>query len=172
MIQHTNAPRRRRKRAPESAHQQRGESPLRTEHWLSVAGGNCVVERRCGEQPEANCQSVSTTMFNSIRFYPLASLRLKGEARDRCPSVKERATAGDPCCKDTVNAAAGVDGMFGDGMAGSWSDVNRGSGTGGRNGVHCRKRHEEPSPGADRASIGAKKRGNARGAKGGRKANA
>ena len=25
---------------------------------MSVAGGNCVVERRGGEQPEANCQSV------------------------------------------------------------------------------------------------------------------
>jgi len=47
--------------ARESAHQQKGESPFRTEHWLSVAGGNCVAEnRRGGEQPEANCQSIST----------------------------------------------------------------------------------------------------------------
>ena len=61
--------------APESAHQQKGESPFRTAHWLSVAGGNCVVERRGGEQPEANCQSINTTMLNSIRPYPLASLR-------------------------------------------------------------------------------------------------
>ena len=37
--------------APESVHQQRGESPRRTEHWLSVAEGNCVVERWGGEQP-------------------------------------------------------------------------------------------------------------------------
>jgi hypothetical protein len=44
--------------APESAHQQRGESPRRTEHWLSVAEGNCVAERRGGEQPEANNQSI------------------------------------------------------------------------------------------------------------------
>jgi hypothetical protein len=43
-------------RAPESAHQQRGESPRRTEHWLSVAEGNCVVERRGGGQLEANNQ--------------------------------------------------------------------------------------------------------------------
>jgi len=27
--------------APESAHQQRGASPRRTEHWLSVAEGDC-----------------------------------------------------------------------------------------------------------------------------------
>ena len=29
--------------APESAHQQWGESPHRTEHWLSVVEGNCVA---------------------------------------------------------------------------------------------------------------------------------
>src|SRR6516165_2375936 len=46
-------------RAPESAHQQRGESPRRTEHWLSVAEGHCVVERRGGGQPEANNQSIT-----------------------------------------------------------------------------------------------------------------
>jgi hypothetical protein len=28
--------------------------PFGQQHWLSVAGGNCVVERRGGEQPEAN----------------------------------------------------------------------------------------------------------------------
>src|SRR5271165_1878927 len=42
-------------RAPESAHQQWGGSPHRTEHWLSVVEGNCVVERRGGRQPETNC---------------------------------------------------------------------------------------------------------------------
>ena len=45
-------------RATKSAHQQRGESPRRTEHWLSVAEGSCVVERGGGEQPEANDQSI------------------------------------------------------------------------------------------------------------------
>jgi hypothetical protein len=29
--------------APESAHQQWGGSPHRTEHWLSVVEGNCVA---------------------------------------------------------------------------------------------------------------------------------
>src|SRR5271165_6676013 len=49
-------------RAPESAHQQWGGSPHRTEHWLSVVEGNCVVERRGGRQPETNCQSINKTM--------------------------------------------------------------------------------------------------------------
>lgn len=50
-------------------------------------------------------------------------------------------------------------------MAGSWSDVNEGSPTGIRSG-------DEPSPVGDRASVVAMKRDNARGAKGGREANA
>ena len=52
--------------APESAHQQWGGRPHRTEHWLSVAEGNCVAERRGGEQPEANDQSIIKKMMNSI----------------------------------------------------------------------------------------------------------
>jgi hypothetical protein len=49
---------------------------------LSVAEGNCVVERRGGEQPEAKDQSINKTMLNSIRPDALASLRLKGEAEN------------------------------------------------------------------------------------------
>src|SRR5580704_15494393 len=78
-------------RAPESAHQQRGESPRRTEHWLSVVEGNCVVERRGGEQPETNCQSINKTMLNTIRPDALASLRGKGEAQNgKLPGKGER----------------------------------------------------------------------------------
>jgi len=161
-------------RAPESAHRPRGESPLRTEHWLSVAGGNCVVERRGGEQPEANCQSINTTMMNSIRLYPLASLRFNDEAQNRKPTREGQGNFGDPCCVETVSAAVGMDGVFGDGMAGSWCDVNQGSRAGNRSGVHgpASAGPEEPHPEGDRASVRAKKRGNARGAKGGRKAKA
>jgi hypothetical protein len=68
--------------APESAHQQWGGSPHRTEHWLSVAEGNCVVERRGGEQPEANDQSIINKMMNSIPPDALASLPSKGEAQN------------------------------------------------------------------------------------------
>jgi hypothetical protein len=161
-------------RAPESAHQQRGESPLRTEHWLSVAGGNCVVERRGGEQPEVNRQSINTTMMNSIRLSPLASLRCNGEAQNRKPTREGPGNFGDPCCGETVSAAEGMDGVIGDGKAGSWCDVNQGSRAGRRNGVHgpAGAGPEEPCPEGDRASVRAKKRGNARGAKGGRKVKA
>ena len=61
---------------------QRGESPRRTEHWLSVAEGNCVVERRGGEQPESNDQSIIKKMMNSIRPDALASLLVYGEAQN------------------------------------------------------------------------------------------
>ncbi len=90
------------------------------------------------------------------------------------PTREGQGDFGDPCCGETVSAAAVVDGVIGDGMAGSWGDVNQGSGAGGRNGVHgpAQAGSEEPSPEADRASVGAKKRGNAREAKGGRKAKA
>src|SRR6516225_11388002 len=82
LIAKTRSPRRCDPGAPESAHQQRGESPRRTEHWLSVAEGNCVAERRGGEQPEANNQSIINKMMNSIRPDALASLLGYGEAQD------------------------------------------------------------------------------------------
>src|ERR1700719_3642090 len=77
--------------APESAHQQWGGSPHRTEHWLSVAEGNCVAERRGGEQPEANDQSIINRRMNSIRPDALASLLSKGEAQNGSrPEREER----------------------------------------------------------------------------------
>src|SRR5260370_22605982 len=82
-------------RAPESAHQQWGESPHRTEHWLSVVEGNCVVERRGGEQPETNCQSINKTMMNTIRPDALASLRRNGEAQNRTPTREGQGNFGD-----------------------------------------------------------------------------
>src|SRR6516165_10764706 len=80
--------------APESAHQQRGGSPRRTEHWLSVAEGNCVAERRGGEQPEANNQSIiKKKMMNSIRPDASASLLGKGEAQNGSRPVRGAATS-------------------------------------------------------------------------------
>jgi hypothetical protein len=75
-----------------------------------------------------------------------------------------------PCCVETVSVAEGMDGVFGDGTAGSWSDVNQGSRAGNNDGVHdlAPAGSEEPYPEGDRALVVAKKRGNARGAKGGR----
>jgi hypothetical protein len=68
----------------------------------------------------------------------------------------------------TVSVTWRMYGVVGDGMAGSWGDVNEGSRSGKSAGVHGRRRPEEPGPEGDRASVGAKKRGNARRAKGGR----
>jgi len=46
----------------------------------AAAEGNCVAAMRGGEQPEAEEQSRSATMLNSIRRAALASLRSTGEA--------------------------------------------------------------------------------------------
>src|SRR5271165_6803928 len=81
--------------APESAHQQWGGSPHRTEHWLSVVEGNCVVERRGGRQPETNCQSINKTMLNTIRPDALASLRRVSEAQNRTPTREGQGNFGD-----------------------------------------------------------------------------
>ena len=104
----------------------------------------------------------------------MASLRFNGEAQNRKPTREGPGDFGDPCGVQTVSVAEGMDGVFGDGMAGSWSDVNQGSRAGKRNGVHgpASAGPEEPCPEGDRASVRAKKRGNARGAKGGKKVKA
>jgi hypothetical protein len=126
----TRSPRRCDPSAPESAHQQRGESPRRTEHWLSVAEGNCVVERRGGGQPEANNQSIIKKMMNSIRPDALASLLGKGEAQNGSRPGKGDRQLRDLTCGETVSAGTGVHGVGGDRMVGSWSDMNQGSRTG------------------------------------------
>jgi hypothetical protein len=59
--------------------------------------------------------------------------------------------------------------VSGDRMVGSWSDMNQGSRFGKGTAFMTRSGTEEPCPKGDRASIVAQKRGNARGAKGGRK---
>jgi hypothetical protein len=57
-------------------------------------------------------------------------------------------------------------------MVRSWSDVNQGSRTGKGTAFMVSRRPEELCPEGDRASVVAKKRGNARGVKGGRKVEA
>src|SRR5271156_1807698 len=114
-------------RAPESAHQQWGGSPHRTEHWLSVVEGNCVVERRGGRQPEMNCQSINKAMLNTIRPDALASLRRVSEAQNRTPTHKGQGNFGDLSSGETVSAGEGMHGVGGDRMAGSWSEMNQGS---------------------------------------------
>jgi hypothetical protein len=133
------------------------------------AEGNCVVERRGGEQPEANYQSTNTkrTKLNSIRPDALASLLAKGEAWNRMPTPKGQGDFGALRRGATVSASAGMHGVVGGGTVRSWSDVNQGSRAGERNGVHGQVvRRTDPE--GDRAFVVARKQGNACGAKGGR----
>jgi len=60
----------------------------------------------------------------------------------------------------------------GDRMVGSWSDMNQGSRSGKERRSWLHIEPEEPRPEGDRASVVAWKRGNACGAKGGRKVEA
>jgi hypothetical protein len=66
------------------------------EHWPFVAEGNCVVERRGGEQPEAKDQSINKTMLNSIRPDALASPPFLWRSQDRKPSRNGGATIPRP----------------------------------------------------------------------------
>ena len=98
---------------------------------------------------------------------------MNGEVWNRKPTREGQGDSGNLPHVETVSVLEGVHGVVGDGMAGSWGDVNEGSSFGKRSGVHdLPVRSEEPCPRDDRASVGAKKRGNARGAKGGRKVEA
>jgi len=143
---------------------------FREKHWLSVAESNCVVERRGGEQLEANSQSITNKMMNSIRPYALASLLGNGEAGDRTLTLEGMATPTTCTAARAVNAVTtGVHGVVGDGMDGSYCDVNQGSPAGVRKVFMIGISGPKSLPEGDRASIVVKKRGNSRGAKGGRK---
>jgi len=118
-----------------------------------AAGGNCVVVRRGGEQPEADLWS--QTKVNPIRFATAASLRGIGEASGKS-DIRFLIHSSYRWEKRAV----------GDGWGGNAGKVSYGSIENclGRN---PRKRGQTEV----RAAIVVKKRGNARGAKGGRKRN-
>jgi hypothetical protein len=60
--------------------------------------GDCVAERRGGEQPEANDQSIIKKMMNSIRPDALASLLGEGEAQNGSrPGKGKRQLRDRPC---------------------------------------------------------------------------
>ena len=115
------------------------------------AGGNCVVVRRGGEQPEADLRS--QTKVNPIRFSTAASLRASGEASGK-RHIRFL----------THSSYRGEKRAVGDGWGGNAGKVSYGSVENclGRN---PRKRGRTEV----RAAIVVKKRGNARGVKGGRK---
>jgi hypothetical protein len=74
--------------------------------------------------------------------------------------------------ESTVSSRIGMHGVVGDRMVRSWSDMNQGSRSGEERRSWPLEGPEEPCPEGDRASVVARKRGNARGAKGGRKVEA
>ena len=108
-------------------------------------------------------------MMNSIRPDALASLLLKGEAENGNRPVKGEWIICDLSLESTVSRKIGMHGVVGDRMVGSWSDMNQGSRSGEERRSWLHGGPEEPCPEGDRASVVARKRGNARGAKGGRK---
>ena len=116
-----------------------------------AAGGNCVVARRGGEQPEAELRS--QTQVNPFRFTTTASLLVSGEA---CCTRGNRFL---PHPSSTGEKRVVVDGWGENAGKVSCGSVEI---CPGRN-PHVRSRAEV------RAVIVVTKRGNARGAKGGRK---
>jgi len=71
-----------------------------------------------------------------------------------------------------VSSKIGMHGVGGDRMVRSWSDMNQGSRSGKERRSWLQVEPEEPRPEGDRACVVAQKRGNARGAKAGRKVEA
>jgi hypothetical protein len=108
-------------------------------------------------------------MMNSIRPDALASLLSKDEAKNGIRPEKGERKIRDLSLESTVSRKIGMHGVVGDRMVGSWSDMNQGSRAGKERRSWLRAEPEEPCPEGDRASVVARKRGNARGAKGGRK---
>ena len=131
-----------------------GESPSHPEtSYGRAAEGNCVVARRGGEQPEADLRS--QTRVNPIRFTTAASLLVSGEA---CRMSGNRFL---PHPSFTGEKRAVVDG---------WGE-NAGKVSCGRVESCPGRTPRERSRTAVRAAIVVMKRGNARGAKGGRERN-
>ena len=116
-----------------------------------AAGGNCVVVRRGGEQPEADLRS--QTKVNPIRFTTTASLLANGEA---CRMSGNRFLPHPSYMEEKRDV---VDG---------WGE-NAGKVSCGRVESCPGRNPRERSRAAVRAAIVVMKRGNARGAKGGRK---
>ena len=116
-----------------------------------AAGGNCVVARRGGEQPEADLRS--QTKVNPFRFTATASLRATGEA-----------------CRMSGNrflphpSLTGEKRVVGDG----WGE-NAGKVSCGRVEICPGRNPRKRSRAEVRAVIVVMKRGNARGARDGRK---
>jgi hypothetical protein len=112
-------------------------------------------------------------MMNSIRPDALANTRgSEVKPRTEADPESEQRQLRDLACGEHSERRTGVHGVGGDRMVRSWSDMNQGSRSGEGTAFMVCGRPEEPCPEGDRASVVAQKRGNARGAKGGRKVEA
>jgi hypothetical protein len=96
----------------------------------------------------------------------------KGEAQNGSQPAKGEGRLRDLACGEHSERRTGMHGVGGDRMIGSWSDMNQGSRSGEGAAFMVCRRLKEPRPEGDRAFVIALKRGNARGAKGGRKVEA
>src|ERR1700745_2649495 len=74
--------------------------------------------------------------------------------------------------ESTVSRKIGMHGVVGDRVVGRWSDMNQGSRSGEERRSWLLTEPEKTWPEGGRASVEARKRGNTRGAKGGRKVEA
>ena len=157
--------------APESTHNNGVKVPFGQKHW-SVRSGRQLRRRETGwGAPEANDQSISKTKLNTIRPDALASPQVKGEAKNGIRPGKGGRKIHNLRAGETVSSATGMHGVIGDRMVRSWSEMNQGS-PAGEERSSWPVGPKEPAPEGDRAFIVARKRGNARGAKGGRKVEA
>src|SRR6516165_894011 len=93
---------------------------------------------------------------------------LKAKPRTETVPRRESGHFRDLSLERAVSSKIGMHGVVGDRMVRSWSDMNQGSRPGEGTAFMVFRRPEELCPGGDRASVVARKRGSARGAKGGR----
>lgn len=148
--------------APVSVMVQRGESPLRASTLRPVMESNCASVRRGGEQLDMNKQSVGNELDSAVAVWRACLPVVKPRKACRAEGLCVKATAG------------GGSKVVGDGMLVTGHHVKQGDLSDNQDGVHASTAHtsqgcRRAGRSGVRASIVARKPGNAGGAKGRRK---
>ncbi len=145
-----------RSRAPSSSTTPPGGIPGTTETMKKVDNSSATASPRGGVESSVMRTQSTATQVNTIRRWPRTSLRLSGEVEPSAGADGEARVPrhGGACAASDVVGGSRL------GRGGACED-GRPAGAG-----RWRQR-----PAGVRAAVGARKRGNARGAKGGRKAN-